>query len=568
MMVKMPGHTLSTLDRPGIGPPPPDPLEITTSSVPGATLNAAYSQSVVATGGVGGNNWTVSVGALPTGLSLNASNGEITGTPTIVETQNFTVRVEDDATSFDTVALSIAVAFAMPLSANLLMHHEFPAAQADPMAAVSPTTITMDLDATNTPTWTGSALNDTAMVFDSTAVAIETPVGAEDAPLLLTGAEAFSICVAIRTASTSSGSNRIVHKSATNNNDISYGVYLVSGKVQFGIGGRLIKTSGTSTAIMIETVDLVSDGLWHTLVCTYDGSKTLAGLKIYKDGVLQSVTTIYDAWADGVAQTAVSYRLGVSSPAFVGSIAYHLFWTATLTATHAVQLNTYIRSVKTTLFGGILTSGLVAHYRLDEGSGQVINDHAGTNHGQLGSTSGVDAVDPAWQAFGLEYTLGDYFTIPHFLSPTDGDFSIQIACRVNSSAAQQILLAQQDGVGTGRTWIGIDSSERFTSFLGGVTSTHTTTMSDETEHMGSMVYSGGANVALYQDLGVVQNFTPRTAENATGQLILGAAKDLGTGWTRNIYYALIYNRALAAWEVAHNYSAIKAVLAGRSITLP
>lgn len=55
-------------------------MEIGNDSLPDATVGTAYSQTLVAVGPVAGNVvWSVSDGALPDGLSLNAATGEISG---------------------------------------------------------------------------------------------------------------------------------------------------------------------------------------------------------------------------------------------------------------------------------------------------------------------------------------------------------------------------------------------------------------------------------------------------------------------------------------------------------
>ena len=87
----------------------PATLSVTTASLPGGTVGAAYQQTLMATGGAGGNAWSVTVGALPPGLSLGA-DGSVTGTPTSAGTANFTVQVKDSSTATATKALSIAVA--------------------------------------------------------------------------------------------------------------------------------------------------------------------------------------------------------------------------------------------------------------------------------------------------------------------------------------------------------------------------------------------------------------------------------------------------------------------------
>jgi hypothetical protein len=84
---------------------------ITTTSLAAATVGTPYSQTLAASGGTAPYTWSISVGALPTGLTLNASTGAITGTPTTVGTANFTVMVTDSATTPGTAtkALSITV---------------------------------------------------------------------------------------------------------------------------------------------------------------------------------------------------------------------------------------------------------------------------------------------------------------------------------------------------------------------------------------------------------------------------------------------------------------------------
>ena len=77
-----------------IEPPP----SITTTSVPDATLDTAYSAPIVATGGVPPLAWTLSSGTLPTGLALGSSKTDtvnITGKATVAGAYTFTVTVTD-----------------------------------------------------------------------------------------------------------------------------------------------------------------------------------------------------------------------------------------------------------------------------------------------------------------------------------------------------------------------------------------------------------------------------------------------------------------------------------------
>ncbi len=91
----------------------PPPLTITTASpLPAGVMGTAYSQTLQATGGVPTYMW--SSGALPAGLSLNASTGVISGTPTgtFTGTTTFTVTATDSQTpthATTTASLSITV---------------------------------------------------------------------------------------------------------------------------------------------------------------------------------------------------------------------------------------------------------------------------------------------------------------------------------------------------------------------------------------------------------------------------------------------------------------------------
>jgi len=86
-------------------------LGVTTTSLPGGTVGAAYSQTLAAVGGTGTLNWSVQGSNLPPpGLTLS-SLGQITGTPTASGTFPFLVKVTDSANQLSTTqALSITVA--------------------------------------------------------------------------------------------------------------------------------------------------------------------------------------------------------------------------------------------------------------------------------------------------------------------------------------------------------------------------------------------------------------------------------------------------------------------------
>jgi hypothetical protein len=86
----------------------PSPVIGTTSPAAG-TAGTAYSATLSVSGGTSPFTWSVTSGTLPAGLSLNASTGAITGTPTGASSSSVTFQVVDAAGMSATQALTIAV---------------------------------------------------------------------------------------------------------------------------------------------------------------------------------------------------------------------------------------------------------------------------------------------------------------------------------------------------------------------------------------------------------------------------------------------------------------------------
>ena len=98
------------------------PVDITTAtSLSSGVQGTAYSASLSATGGTGSYAWTITSGALPAGLTLAATTGTISGTPTAIGTFTFTIQASSggQATS-RTFTLAVAaptpVALLWPLA--------------------------------------------------------------------------------------------------------------------------------------------------------------------------------------------------------------------------------------------------------------------------------------------------------------------------------------------------------------------------------------------------------------------------------------------------------------------
>ncbi len=100
------------------------PLQITTNSLSNGSPGVFYSVTLVATGGFSPYSWTVTQGALPNGLTLNATSGVISGTPTDIGTSSFTVQVSDSGTPVATTTANLSILINPPPPRNLALYLE------------------------------------------------------------------------------------------------------------------------------------------------------------------------------------------------------------------------------------------------------------------------------------------------------------------------------------------------------------------------------------------------------------------------------------------------------------
>jgi len=98
------------------------PLTIDTSSLSGGQTGVSYSATVAASGGTQPYSWSISSGVLPTGLTLGATTGVISGKPSSAGQFAFTVKVTDSSSpqqaATQVLSISVSASSASPLTIN------------------------------------------------------------------------------------------------------------------------------------------------------------------------------------------------------------------------------------------------------------------------------------------------------------------------------------------------------------------------------------------------------------------------------------------------------------------
>jgi hypothetical protein len=222
------------------------------------------------------------------------------------------------------------------------------------------------------------------------------------------------------------------------------------------------------------------------------------------------------------------------------------------------------------LLEGILTDDLVAFWRFDEGSGDVLTDYSGNaNHGQLGNSAGADADDPDWVLGGLDFpNSDDRVTAPFLLNPNTTDFTVLMALRVSSDATLRIPLKQAAGSGTGRTWLRLESTHQIATF-GSAQQTHTTVLTPDEWYVACLRKSGGT-LSLFIDGADKQDFSDTFPSTADGVMHIGNHDTVDFPFLDTIALCAVYSNDLTDQQVADVSAAMAQILSDRlaSVSTP
>jgi hypothetical protein len=226
---------------------------------------------------------------------------------------------------------------------------------------------------------------------------------------------------------------------------------------------------------------------------------------------------------------------------------------------------------------GIVASGLLSHWKFDEGSGTVLTDSGSQAcNGTLAANSGGSGL-PAWSNGGLTFTGANRHSVQFAAGCFTNAVTIQVfldAYPVTTSA-NPAYFAYTSSVG------GLQLSLKDTLYGATTYSYAVPTVLNGSGAIASGLFTPkygpsmistvlGNPGTMYWDLDVVSTTGGNTTTPTKTQAMQfgGSAGSGGQGWfTGNIYYALVYNRALTAAEIRQNYAAVRRILELRGVVI-
>lgn len=221
---------------------------------------------------------------------------------------------------------------------------------------------------------------------------------------------------------------------------------------------------------------------------------------------------------------------------------------------------------------GVIRNGLIAYYKFNEGSGQVLRDYSGKGYnGQLGSTAGADASDPTWSSQGLTYTATKYVSAPAI--PLTTATTIFTVYKTTSNIDNSGVFMGQDAV-TYNYLVYYNKSGTQVFYVrtaSGLSTASKSGISLDTWYLAVCRYDSSAPSGRIR---VQVNGVWGTAVNGYGEPLLsttttsiGSAGAGTGGLVGTMPFACVYNRALSDTEINYNNKIIKKMMAKRGIII-
>ena len=160
-----------------------------------------------------------------------------------------------------------------------------------------------------------------------------------------------------------------------------YAIFINSNKIQLRL-----RSPNNAFFFILGTVN-IPNNTWTHYVVTYDGSESVSGMKLYKNGASEAVTTTTSGTLSSLSGVSLPFNLATrdSNPniAYSGAMDEVSAYNVELSASAVTTI--YNSGVPNDLNG---TSGLVSWWRMGDGDTfPTITDNQGSNNGTMTNMS-------------------------------------------------------------------------------------------------------------------------------------------------------------------------------------
>lgn len=145
----------------------------------------------------------------------------------------------------------------------------------------------------------------------------------------------------------------------------------------------LVNTGTGSKLISVHAAINITDGNWHNIIMTYDGSSLAAGVQLFVDSILQSNVVVTDNLTGDFANAAQPFLIGSRDALFLfmnGNLNEPSAWDKVLSQAEVTEL--YNSGKATDLDAHSAEANLLSWWRMGEMRiGSTIPDQKGVNNG-------------------------------------------------------------------------------------------------------------------------------------------------------------------------------------------